>query len=203
MKLTVKCGPNTELVKGALRQLLYYRAIIMVDLFQYSNRYACTKEISRLLPVAAGESSGKSKNVPGSSSAKTTNSEVDAFNPNSLQAECRRYVAARPDAKLPSFSKIFAVYASLHPRAPFGDFVLDFDFEGLGIDPHRFVNFGLRLGILERKKLVPFLISTPLNSNGGATAMTTTTTTKNRRGEGVSPLSSIRFITVFFCFQMN
>jgi hypothetical protein len=35
-------------VRRALRQLLYYRVIVMLDVFQYSNRYACTRRIAEL-----------------------------------------------------------------------------------------------------------------------------------------------------------
>lgn len=133
-RIALEAGMDISLVKRALRQLLYYRVIVMLDVFQYSNLYACTKRIAEL-----------------------------AWN-EALQQECRSYVLKEGLVlrNTVPFNKIFQLYASLHPSAPFGDFCIAFNTEGLGIDDQRFVTFGLRMGILRRVRHVPIPLVYPL-----------------------------------------
>ena len=91
-RIAIESGMDISLVRRALRQLLYYRVIVMLDVFQYSNLYACTRRISELATNEA------------------------------LQLECRNYVGRDGGTLRYSvpFSKVFHLYSSLHPSAPFG-----------------------------------------------------------------------------------
>ena len=48
-RIAADSGVDTALVRRCLRQLLYYRCIIMIDIFQYSNMYMCTPRIRTIL----------------------------------------------------------------------------------------------------------------------------------------------------------
>lgn len=39
---------DTEVVKQCISQLLYYKCVTLIDIFQYSNRYECTPDIRKL-----------------------------------------------------------------------------------------------------------------------------------------------------------
>lgn len=121
-RIALESGMDIQLVKNSLRQLLYYRVIVMLDAFQYSNLYTCTKKISNL-----------------------ASNEL-------LQDECLKQVIRGGEhaARQVPFSKVFALYASMHPSASFGDFCIEHSTELMSLDEQMFVSFGLRTGILRR-----------------------------------------------------
>ena len=133
-RIAIESGMDISIVRKALRQLLYYRVIIMIDVFQYSNYYCCTK---KLIQLAENEA---------------------------LQRECRNEVIAVSTSmkNAPSFTVIFNLYASLHPAAPYGDFCVDHRTDLLGIDDQRLITFGIRYGLIRRIRNIPIPSTFPL-----------------------------------------
>ena len=48
-KIAVESGVDTALVRRCIQQLVYYRCVVMIDIFQYTNMYVCTDKIVSLL----------------------------------------------------------------------------------------------------------------------------------------------------------
>ena len=48
-KIAVESGVDTALVRQCIQQLVYYRCVVMIDIFQYTNMYVCTENIVSLL----------------------------------------------------------------------------------------------------------------------------------------------------------
>ena len=134
-------GIELGLVRQCIAQLLYYRVVAMVDVFQYGNFYVCTSKVGLLLSDP------------------------------SIEKDCIRAVTSVTARKPPSISRIVQLYASLHPSAPFGEFCNEFETERYGIDDLNLASFGIRFGIIRRVHCVPVFVSPPGSAGGsqGAT----------------------------------
>ena len=178
-RLAVDAGMELPLVRRCLRQLLYYRAITMVDMFQYSNTYKPTRVLARLAeseamqfeclravlvvppPPPPAPPGGQSNGATG---ATFTPSRSVLAHFAAATAQYREYWAG-------VFSRVFQLYAKIHPFAPFGAFCIEYNFEGLGVDEERFITFGLRSGVLKRVRSIPVFVphlSSPPGSVSGA-----------------------------------
>ena len=82
----------------------------------------------------------------------------------SLQRECAAYVA-RPGFPLPDCPKLLLLYSTLRPGKTLHDWIEEQDVDELGIDPRRFVTFGVIKGFLRRIHRFPVLCAAPYAAN--------------------------------------
>ena len=119
-RIALDADIDANLVRGAIRQLVYYQCVVMVDIFQYSNTYACTPRIAHF-----------------------------AENKR-MQQECARYIVDENCPSPPPFPKIFALYCSLQPGVRVGSLCHLHDTAALNINDRRFIIFGLMHRIIRR-----------------------------------------------------
>lgn len=137
-KISVEAEVEPRLVKRCLRQLLYYRCITMIDIFQYSNMYCVTRALSTL--------------------ATRTD----------LQLECLKYIVRRPQTKpSTTIDTVFRLYSAFQPGLKISAFCTEHKQDLVPIDIIRFVTFGLVHGFLIRIHQYPISNQMPLTQVQG------------------------------------
>ncbi|KPV76076.1 uncharacterized protein RHOBADRAFT_53069 [Rhodotorula graminis WP1] len=147
------------LARQCIQHLVYYNAVILVDLFQFSNSYA-------LLPdIADAAQYGE----------EDEDSGVD------LRFECENYVhdGTRDTTPVP-FSTLLTFYSRLRPGYPLSTWMDDLSLDALPIDVRRMIQFGVIKGFLRRAHAYPVWLDHPAlkpraargsaSSSGAATA---------------------------------
>lgn len=124
-RISIESNVELAIVKNALKQLLYYQCIKMIDIFLHSNIYITTSKIHEL-----------------------------AFDAN-LQQECVEYVRQQDISQAPQFQKLFALYCSIQPGLRICDFKVLYGKSLICINVRRFIAFGLIHGFLRRVHRYP------------------------------------------------
>jgi len=75
-----------------------------------------------------------------------------------MQRACVQSVS-KPDALVPTFEKLFALYSSLKPGVCIRDFCEDNNINALNIDERKFITFGLINGFIRRLHVYPLKLS--------------------------------------------
>ena len=123
-KIAEDAGVDIKLVRECLRQLLYYKCIRMMDIFQFTNLYACTTGVTAL------------------------------WRDPKLQNECVSYVLTRAPqsgtASASLWATVFRLYAALDASLGIGRFCINAKLSRHGVDVRRFVTFGLIYGLIRR-----------------------------------------------------
>ena len=131
-KIAALCDADICFVKAAVRDLLYLRCVVLVDIFQSTNVYEPTSEIYKL-----------GNNYDGSG--------VD------FQTRCAAYIAASP-SRPPHPSILLALYGGVRRDVPIGDYDDNADFAAQGISARKFAAFGVASGLLRRVHAYPILL---------------------------------------------
>jgi len=108
------------MVKRCMRQLMYFHCIKLMDIFQYSNIYACTPRIREL----------------------AENEE--------LQKSCLRFICKQNQRDLPQLPKVFQLYASMNGLLGIRDIFLLYDTDFMNINDRLFITFGVLNGLIRR-----------------------------------------------------
>jgi hypothetical protein len=162
-------------VKNCIQHLMHYKCIIITDIFQFSNIYAPTSQIDLFLKdvhmssecqayVVAAETfrdlpyesdstepgSGRTKpDAPNASRKKGINSFVSLLGSNS-DTNKRSVI-------LPSKSKLFYLYRSLHQGQTIKQWYKDHQKDLEYIDIRRFIIFGVLRGLIYRIHTFPII----------------------------------------------
>lgn len=127
-KIAVNADVALDLVLKALRCLVAMKLVAMVPAFQYSSIYVVTGKVGRLLDDPA------------------------------LQRRCEISTRCGAEGSGQGGEKLFSLYCDLIPRSPYwtvADFNERHGLGRLGIDPRRFVYFGVIEGLLRKVSRFP------------------------------------------------
>jgi len=126
-RIAIRSGVDLPLVEKCLRQLLYYKCITMIDIFQYSNVYTPTERISEL------------------------------YRNKDFQEACVQYVTKvkPPIGILPSWKIIFRLYTNFQRGLRLREYIKDQNISTLNIDIHKLVIFGILNKIIRRVHKYP------------------------------------------------
>jgi len=129
---------EVKLVKKCVSQLLYYGAVEMVEIFQFSNVYVPTAEVGKL------------------------------YKDKQMQQACVAYVSTfSKSGKKAKFSILFKLYCSLQRGLRMGTFATQYKLLESRIDPRRFAIFGVINGLIRRVHKYPITRPTPIIANKG------------------------------------
>ncbi|CCG83425.1 Nitrogen permease regulator 2 [Taphrina deformans PYCC 5710] len=115
------------LAEKCMEHLLYYNTIVVTDIFQFNAVYAVTPELDTL-----------------------------NFNPRE-QEECCAYIVANPTGVVLKWSMVFELYASLRHGLMLKEWMKLHLSEVRGIDPRRFITYGIIHGFVYRIHTYPYL----------------------------------------------
>lgn len=124
-------GVAVALVRRCIRQLLYFRCVRLVDIFQFSAAYVCTAKLGQLVED------------------------------ENLQRICRTYVWNGFGDGPPPLARVFQLYAALQPCLELKDFCLLHDPSGSHVDVRKLIVFGVLHGLVSRVHKFPILVGAP------------------------------------------
>ena len=120
-QIAIKADADYRLVKKALKHLLYYNCVLLLDVFSFGAVYASTAEIGAFV--------------------QDTN----------VQEECTRYITIpRPQTRQLDGTTLIELYCSLKQGQPVRNWYMEHAEVLEGIDIRRFITFGVIKGILYR-----------------------------------------------------
>ncbi|XP_071810529.1 GATOR1 complex protein NPRL2-like [Asterias amurensis] len=124
-RIAAEADVDINLVKICLQNMLYYRVITIVPIFQYSNVYITQPDINKVVED------------------------------KELQEECIKYVRRNEKADAPTIRSIMHLYGSLRSDISVKDLCLRFDPRALNIDERHLIQFGLLRGLIRRLHQYP------------------------------------------------
>ncbi|GAA5913180.1 hypothetical protein JCM6882_005810 [Rhodosporidiobolus microsporus] len=128
------------LARQCIQHLVYYNAVIMVDLFQFSNSYAALPDIADVVQHGEEEDEGVTD----------------------LRTECENYVfiGARDSPPIP-FSTLLTWYSHLKPGLSISSWMEELSLDSKPVDVRRMVQFGVIKGFLRRVYAFPVWLDHP------------------------------------------
>ncbi|KAH3687905.1 hypothetical protein WICPIJ_001122 [Wickerhamomyces pijperi] len=186
-RISVLANADQNIVKSCIQHLLYYKCIIITDIFQFSNIYAPTSNINLFLTdshmalecqsyvVTTAIFDGKPFESPPSSSSAAT--ATAANNEPSSSASSRFHTLRSSNAssavnllgafssglgriesiELPTKSKLFYLYRSLHQGQTVKHWYREHLQDLKYIDVRRFLSFGILRGLIYRIHSFPII----------------------------------------------
>ena len=120
-QIAIRADADYRLVKKALKHLLYYNCVLLLDVFSFSAMYAPTAEMGAFVQDAE------------------------------VQEECTRYIAIPgPQTRQLSGTTLIEFYSSLKQGQPVRNWYMEHAERLEGIDIRRFITFGVIKGFLYR-----------------------------------------------------
>ncbi|KAH3675639.1 hypothetical protein WICMUC_002556 [Wickerhamomyces mucosus] len=185
-RISVLANSDYVIVKTCIQHLLYYKCIIITDIFQFSNIYAPTSSINLFLtdshmalecqayvvspsifkdkPFETPLSSNHDDDSISSSNIRSSKSSRIASAVNLLGS----YSASLTRAEsiiLTSKSKLFYLYRSLHQGQTVKNWYKEHSEDLKYIDVRRFLSFGVLRGLIYRVHSYPIIDSVLQNEN--------------------------------------
>ncbi|CCH42515.1 Nitrogen permease regulator 2 [Wickerhamomyces ciferrii] len=181
-KISSLANADYWIVKQCIQHLIYYKCIIIIDIFQFSNIYAPTSDIDLFLKDSnmANEcqayvvSPSIFKDRPYQTDSTNSNNfnlkNVDSNKKNDANRN-KSSSTLNLNAKrgknelilLPSKAKLFYLYRSLHQGQSVKNWYKDHITELEYIDVRRFLSFGVLRGLIYRVHSYPIIDSVILN----------------------------------------
>ncbi|GAA5978354.1 hypothetical protein JCM5350_001137 [Sporobolomyces pararoseus] len=128
------------LARMCIRHLVYYNAVILVDLFQFTNSYAVLPDIAEIAHAP----------------------EDDDDEGTDVRLECENYVfSGGPDTRPVPFSTLLKYYSQLQPGLTVSAWIDDLSLDSLPIDVRRMIQFGVIKGFLRRVYAYPVWLEHP------------------------------------------
>lgn len=143
---------NYSLAKQCIQHLIYYRCIVIVDLFQFSNIYASTSNISEFLsnPNMFKECQAYVYRISDGSPRKNSAAQLaTSYSSTSSYSTIMNY------HKPPSQVTLFYLYKSLHQGQTVREWYQEHRKLLNGIDVRRFLSFGVIKGLIYRVQSYP------------------------------------------------
>ncbi|KAM0754091.1 nitrogen permease regulator Npr2 [Meredithblackwellia eburnea MCA 4105] len=131
---------DLTLARLCIQHLLFYSAIILVDVFQYSNCYTALPGIADVVQYGEEEDEGVTD----------------------LRAECEAYVYnGIGDVDRIPFATLLQLYAGLGPRLSVGTWMDIHSLDSQPVDVRRMIQFGVIKGFLRRVYAYPIWLDHP------------------------------------------
>lgn len=131
---------DQQLARLCIQHLLYYQAIMLVDLFQFTNSYAVLPAIHDIAQAVEDDDEGG----------------VD------VAAECEAYIFnGTAEAEPVKFGTLLGLYAKLQPGLTLSTWIDQHNIDALPIDPRRMIQFGVIKGFLRRVYAYPVWLDHP------------------------------------------
>lgn len=133
---------DANLARLCIQHLVYYGAVLLIDLFQYSNRYQLTENFAELHFGHDG-----------------TTADQDA----DLACECERYVqfnGGRSERPFPLVN-IFRAYSAITPHRTVSQWIDSVELDEKALDVRRMIQFGVIKGFLRRVRQYPVWLDHP------------------------------------------
>jgi len=134
-KIQILSDVEPSKIKESLRHLIYYKCIVMADIFQYSNMYRVTEGIHKLA------------------------------RDKEMQASCMHTIILSPRKQSSSFPLVFALYCKLQPGVTMYQFCQQVQLHLLNINMHSFILFGVLNNIIKRVHKYPLSLPPPNPNN--------------------------------------
>ncbi|GAA5947229.1 hypothetical protein JCM3765_001582 [Sporobolomyces pararoseus] len=151
------------LARMCIRHLVYYNAVILVDLFQFTNSYTALPDIAEIAHAP----------------------EDDDDEGTDVRLECENYVfSGGPDAQPVPFSTLLKFYSQLRPGLTVSAWIDDLSLDSLPIDVRRMIQFGVIKGFLRRVYAYPVWLEHPSlqpSSSSNNTKPTAATTEEEKK----------------------
>ncbi|GAA6001211.1 hypothetical protein JCM10207_007466 [Rhodosporidiobolus poonsookiae] len=128
------------LARQCIQHLVYYNAVIIVDLFLFSNSYATLPDIADVVQYG----------------------EEDDEEVTDLRSECENYVytGARDSPPIP-FSTLLTWYSRLRPGLSIASWMEELSLDSKPVDVRRLIQFGVIKGFLRRVHAFPVWLDHP------------------------------------------
>jgi len=131
---------DQQLARLCIQHLAYYSAILLVDLFQFSNTYALLPAFAELTQAVEDDDEGGAD----------------------LAAECEAYVfSGSADAEPVKFGTLLGLYAKLQPGLSLSCWIDKNKIDTLPVDPRRMIQFGVIKAFLRRVQAHPVWLDHP------------------------------------------
>jgi hypothetical protein len=158
-RISTLSGVHAQLVAKCVRQLLYYEAVQLVDIFQFSNLYAPCSALSAISSSVASRPQ--------------------------MRSDARRACRADTARPKPAFATLVRMWCGLSAAVNIGDYFRSLGtilpemkppptLESLNVHPRKFIQYGLINGFVRRVHAYPVLVSAfasasvaPQTINGG------------------------------------
>ena len=123
-KIALLSGIHLSLVTKCVRQLLYYQAIQVVDIFQFSNRYANTEALAT--KCRGGSLWRKEANGTGAANADADADDA-AERARALRNDMRSVARLDPSRPRPPFHVLFRILCALNPHVTLAEVFRNLD----------------------------------------------------------------------------
>ncbi|GAA5826046.1 hypothetical protein JCM5353_004192 [Sporobolomyces roseus] len=130
------------LARMCIQHLVYYNAVILVDLFQFTNSYTVLPDIAEIAHATEEDEEDQGAD---------------------LRSECENYVfssTSRDSSPVP-FSTLLSFYSQLRPGLTISSWIDDHGLDDLPIDVRRMIQFGVIKGFLRRVYAFPIWLEHP------------------------------------------
>ncbi|GAA6026777.1 hypothetical protein JCM8097_005853 [Rhodosporidiobolus ruineniae] len=128
------------LARQSIQHLIYYNAVIIVDLFQFSNSYAPLPDIADVVQ----------------------HGEEDDEGVTDLRTECENYVfSGARDATPVPFATLLTYYSHLKPGLSVSSWMEELSLDSQPVDVRRMLQFGIIKGFLRRVRAFPVWLDHP------------------------------------------
>ncbi|BGP06246.1 Nitrogen permease regulator 2 [Rhodotorula toruloides] len=160
------------LARQCIQHLVYYNAVIIVDIFQFSNSYAVLPDIADVAQYG----------------------EEDDEGVTDLRTECENYVFnGSRDATPVPFATLLTYYSRLRSGLAVSDWMDDLSLDTQPIDVRRMIQFGVIKGFLRRVHAFPVWLDHPtlrprsaISETAGTAASAGANRTRRHRGSNTS-----------------
>lgn len=128
-KIISQSEMSPEIVKNAIKHLIYYDCVRLVDIFEFNNRYTVLPTIRNL------------------------------YEDKDLQLSCIMSVTLNPKRKLPTISNIFKIYSQFRPHIDVKNIYKKNNLVELNIDIKKLINYGVLNNIIRLVRKYPLRLS--------------------------------------------
>ncbi|KAK4058699.1 Nitrogen permease regulator 2 [Microbotryomycetes sp. JL221] len=150
---------DLHLARLCVQHLVYYGAVIMVDLFQYSNCYTALPAITEVSQFGEEDDEGVTD--------LRTEAEAYVYSPTSIPSTSTNSTADPSSSMAPSssgpvpFASLLAYAAQLRAGLTVSSWIDANDLDSKPIDIRRFIQFGVIKGFLRRVHAYPIWLDHP------------------------------------------
>jgi len=185
-KISTLANSDYWIVKQCIQHLIYYKCIIIIDIFQFSNIYAPTSDIDLFLkdshmaaecqayvvspsifrnrpfdPPRSSQGNGRASMSKKPDNKSDTRASGKVYSSGSLLGESNK--AKRETMFLPSKAKLYFLYRSLHQGQTVKSWYKEHAEALDHIDIRRFLSFGVIRGLIYRVHSYPIIDSVLLH----------------------------------------
>ncbi|CDR40105.1 CYFA0S04e03708g1_1 [Cyberlindnera fabianii] len=177
-RISLLANADYSVIRSCIQHLMYYKCIIICDIFQFSNTYAPTSDIGLFLtePDMASECQAYVvapsifKGLPYEATPQQKSSDKGGESSSISSRKGSSTLSLPKKAKkdivvLPSKAKLFYLYRSLHQGQSVKQWYKDHSTDLECVDLRRFITFGVMRGLIYRVHSYPIIDSLITNES--------------------------------------